>query len=71
MDKKDMISFFIDLKNKHTEAEIIAMFENYDINKLDIIRLYRYIDKQKKTAIENIDDDDSYQDEVIFGNDLI
>jgi hypothetical protein len=64
MDKKDMISFFIDLKHKHTEAEIIAMFENYDINKLDIIRLYRYIDKQKKSAIENIDDDDSYQDEL-------
>jgi hypothetical protein len=45
MDKKDLFSFFLDLKNKYNEDEIYSMFESYDINKLDINRMYRYIDK--------------------------
>ena len=48
MDKKDIFAFFLDLKNKHTDAEIIALFENYEINKLDINRIYRYLDKYTK-----------------------
>ena len=46
MDKKDMISYFFYLKQKHTLEEIYEIFddENYEINKLDINRIYRYID---------------------------
>jgi hypothetical protein len=39
-------------------AEIEVMFENYTINKLDIRRMYRYLDKNvKKDAVVNMDND--------------
>ena len=46
MDKKDMFSFFIDLRVKHSIEEIYDLFDNknYNINKLDINRIYRYLD---------------------------
>ena len=45
MDIKDMISYFMNLKKTMTIDEINELFnnENYDINKLDINRIYRYI----------------------------
>jgi hypothetical protein len=45
MDKNDMFAFFLDLKNKYTDNEIVLLFENYDISKLDINRIYRYLEK--------------------------
>jgi hypothetical protein len=56
MDKKDMISYFIELKNNYNDNEIYLMFYNYDINKLDINRMYRYIDKYVKNVdiVDNI-----------------
>ena len=46
MDKKDLFSYFMKLKKDNTIEEIIELFDNdnYDINKLDISRFYRYID---------------------------
>jgi len=45
MDKKDLFSYFIYLKNNNSIEEINEIFnENYDINKLDIARFYRFID---------------------------
>ena len=46
MDKKDMLLFFSHLRQKHTVDEIIELFnnDNYEINKLDINRIYRFID---------------------------
>jgi len=46
MDKKDMFAFFIGLRVKHTIDEINEIFDNdnYDISKLDINRMYRYLD---------------------------
>jgi len=45
MDIKDMFSLWIDLKNKYTIEEIIELFdnENYEISKLDINRIYRFL----------------------------
>ena len=45
MDKKDMFSFFIHLRQNHSDEEIQELFnnENYEINKLDISRIYRFI----------------------------
>lgn len=43
MDKKDLLAFFLDIKSKYDENELIELFENYEISKLDINRLYRYI----------------------------
>jgi len=45
LDKKDTFSFFLDLRMKHPDDEIYAMFEPYEITKLDINRIYRYLDK--------------------------
>ena len=46
MDIKDMISFFLFLKKKYTLDEIINIFdnENYEMGKLDINRIYRFLD---------------------------
>ena len=48
MDKKDTFSFFLQLRNLHSEEDIYEMFESYDICKLDINRVYRYLDKYTK-----------------------
>ena len=63
MDKNDMFAFFLDLKNKYTDNEIVLLFENYDISKLDINRIYRYLEKYtKENACEtedvSLDDDE-------------
>ena len=46
MDKKDMFSYFLNLREKLSIDEIYELFDNdnYDINKLDINRIYRYLD---------------------------
>jgi DNA polymerase III delta prime subunit len=69
MDRKDLIAFFQELRLFHgTEfyddsekmAEVERLFENYNVSKLDIKRMYRYLDKNvKKDAIlEDILDED-------------
>ncbi len=58
MDKYDMFAFFLDLKNKNllNDTNISAIFENYNITKLDINRIYRYLDKYIKIdAPETVD----------------
>jgi replication factor C subunit 1 len=59
MDKKDLFSFFLHLKNTCDENHIISLFENYEINKLDINRIYRYLDKYTKEGAKN------YQEDII------
>ena len=46
MDKKDMFSYFINLRKNYSIEEIYELFdnENYNINKLDVNRVYRYLD---------------------------
>jgi hypothetical protein len=56
MDKNDMFAFFLDLKNKYTDNEIILLFENYDISKLDINRIYRYLEKYTKENASETED---------------
>lgn len=60
MDKKDVIAFFQELrlffsKDFYHFPEVLnkveKMFENYNINKLDIKRLYRYLDKNVKKEL--------------------
>jgi len=64
MDKKDLFGFFIDLKNKYDETEIINLFENYEINKLDINRIYRYLEKYiKENATGTADKDIECEEE--------
>jgi SpoVK/Ycf46/Vps4 family AAA+-type ATPase len=63
MDKKDLFGFFIDLKNNSDDNEIVNLLENYEIGKLDINRIYRYIEKYIKedapgTLEKEIEEDD-------------
>jgi hypothetical protein len=65
MDKNDMFAFFLDLKNKYNDNEIINLFENYDISKLDINRIYRYLEKYTKEnagETEDVDFDEELED---------
>jgi SpoVK/Ycf46/Vps4 family AAA+-type ATPase len=69
MDRKDIIAFFQELrsfygKNFQSNADVLnqveRLFENHNITKLDIKRMYRYLDKNVKKIIQ---DDDSVIDE--------
>ena len=46
MDVKDMLGFFINLREQHNLDYIIELFnnENYEISKLDLNRIYKFID---------------------------
>lgn len=69
MDKKDVFSFFLDLKNKYDDNEILGLFENYEITKLDINRIYRYIDKFTKVDAEDGDENVAGVEESDIDND--
>lgn len=68
MDKKDLFGFFNELKNKNEENEIVVLLDNYDITKLDINRIYRYIEKYTKenaTRLADKEIDEYYEDDSI------
>lgn len=65
MDQKDLFSFFFSLRQLHDEDTIHAMLENYEINKLDISRIYRYLDKY----ILKIESNDFHGGDVAAGDD--
>jgi hypothetical protein len=71
LDKKDTFSFFLDLRLKYPDEEIYTIFESYDINKLDINRIYRYLDKytNKDCKVGGDDtiviDGDNYAEEMV------
>jgi DNA polymerase III delta prime subunit len=69
MDKKDLVSFFQELRlyyggdfcgSVDRLNDVERLFENYQISKLDIKRMYRYLDKnvKKDALLEEEDDDD-------------
>ena len=49
MDIKDIFSFFIQLKNNNTDEELYNILEPFEINKLDIKRIYKYLDNYTNT----------------------
>ena len=69
MDKKDLFGYFIELKNNYNDDnKILSLFENYDIGKLDINRIYRYLEKYTKenavgTQDKEIDMEEEEMDE--------
>jgi hypothetical protein len=68
MDQKDLYTFFLNLKEKYQENYIYSLFENYEINKLDINRFFRFLDKYTlENAIgiseKNIIEEESFEDE--------
>jgi len=57
MDQKDLFAFFYNLRNEKSEEEVQIYLENYEINKLDINRMFRYLDKHSTLNIIDVDDD--------------
>ena len=55
MDRKDLFSFFLELKSKYDDNKLLDLFENYEITKLDINRIYRYLEKYTN---ENVNEED-------------
>jgi DNA polymerase III delta prime subunit len=63
MDKKDVLCFFLNLKTMYEEdTQILELLEQYDITKLDINRIYRYLDKYTKDVVF---EDDFVVDELV------
>jgi hypothetical protein len=72
MDKKDIISYFQEMRLYYGEefinqldkmTELLKFFENYTISKLDIKRVYRYLDKNVKKEVQLItEEDDELED---------
>jgi len=77
MDKKDLISFFLSLKNIYdNEEDILTIFENYEITKLDINRIYRFIDKYTNYDVneevnEEINEEAAKNNDVTENNEVI
>jgi len=70
IDKKDLIPFFHEMRTFYASKQIDIvenngvlnaldkLFENYEINKLDIKRMYRYLDKNvKKIEVDELEDE--------------
>jgi len=59
MDQSDLFAFFLTMKKQYTEDEIPRVLEMYEITKLDVNRIYRYLDKymeKMEPDCENIAD---------------
>ena len=65
LDKKDLLAFFQEMRlffgtsfmEKNETSEIVEnLFEDYEIDKLDIKRIYRYLDKNVKIIPNNVEE---------------
>jgi hypothetical protein len=56
MDKKDLFGFFMEMKNNDDVCQINQLFENYEVSKLDINRMHRYLDKYTKENVIDMED---------------
>ena len=63
MDKNDLYYFFNEIKNENiNEQELLVLFENYEINKLDISRIFRYLNIFNETNYD-------FENEIISDED--
>jgi DNA polymerase III delta prime subunit len=66
MDKKDLIGYFYKLKSDNIYDDVNYLIEKYEIGKLEINRIYRYIEKYTQenaigTSETIIDQDEDYE----------
>ena len=70
LDKKDLFAFFLDIQKKYKDDnEILKLFENCEITKLDINRILRYLEKYTKENC-NIAETNDYDETLIEGSDI-
>jgi DNA polymerase III delta prime subunit len=65
MDKRDMLCYFMDIKDKIEDTPILTYLENHEINKLDVNRIYRYIDKYVNENAIGIKETDEFDEEDV------
>ena len=56
MDQRDLFTFFLTLRKQYCEDEIPRILEMYEITKLDVNRIYRYLDKYMEKMEPGYDD---------------
>jgi hypothetical protein len=56
MDKKDLFGYFVELRNKYDDNQMLVQFENLEISKLDINRINRYLEKYIKENAPETED---------------
>uniref|UniRef100_A0A6C0I309 AAA+ ATPase domain-containing protein n=1 Tax=viral metagenome TaxID=1070528 RepID=A0A6C0I309_9ZZZZ len=65
MDKKDLVALFQEMRLYYGDADkIYEVFDNHSITKLDMKRMYRYLDKNVKKesedALDELDEEDDF-----------
>jgi hypothetical protein len=54
MDQNDLFYFFLKLKETYQESDIYSIFEDLEISKLDINRIFRFLDKYMNENAVNL-----------------
>jgi hypothetical protein len=70
MDQKDLYTFFLNLKEKYQENYIYSLFDNYEINKLDINRFFRFLDKYTLENAVGVSEKTIIEEETIDENSI-
>jgi hypothetical protein len=66
MDKKDLFGFFMEMIHTNNFSQMNQLFENYEISKLDLNRMHRYLDKYTKENVDDVDVDLKEPDEILL-----
>ena len=69
MDKNDLLGYFSLMNENYSDIELLAILENYEISKLDINRMYRYLDKYTKENaldIKYVEVEEDFDEELML-----
>ena len=66
MDQNDLFYFFLKLKETYQENDIYTIFEDLEISKLDINRIFRFLDKYMNENAENLSEIFITEEEFIY-----
>jgi hypothetical protein len=68
MDKNDLLGYFSLMNENYSDIDLLLILENHEISKLDINRMYRYIDKYTKENaldIKYVEAEEDFDEELI------
>jgi DNA polymerase III delta prime subunit len=66
MDQNDLFYFFLKLKETYQESDIYSIFEDLEISKLDINRVFRFLDKYMNENAANLSETFITEEEFIY-----
>jgi hypothetical protein len=66
MDQNDLFYFFLKLKETYQESDIYSIFEDLEISKLDINRIFKFLDKYMNENAVNLSETFIIDEEVIY-----